>query len=87
VQATIHLAPPRRPARPGAVPDVRGLFYPVRLKVAARYGLVVRVLRLTERPMAVDGPVAGRTVRNAANWRLCALCHIEAAARRRAAAP
>jgi len=59
-EATIQLAPLRRPTRPGAVPDVRGLFYPVRLEVAGRYGLVVRVLRLTERPMAVDGLVGGR---------------------------
>ena len=59
-EATIHLAPLRRPARPGAVPDVRGLFYPVRPEAAGRYGLLVRVLRLTERPMAVDGLVAGR---------------------------
>jgi hypothetical protein len=59
-EATIHLAPLRRPARPGAVPDVRGLFYPVRPEAAGRYGLLVRVLRLTERPMAVDGLVADR---------------------------
>ena len=59
-EATIQLAPLRRPTRPGAVPDVRGLFYPVRPEAAGRYGLLVRVLRLTERPMAVDGLVADR---------------------------
>ena len=51
------LPPRRRRNRPAAVPDVRGLFYPVCLEVAGRYGLVVRVVRLTERPMAVDGLV------------------------------
>ena len=62
-EATTHLAPLRRPARPGAVPDVRGLFCPVRPEVADRSGLVarvVRVVRLTERPMAADGLVVDR---------------------------
>jgi len=58
VQATIHLAPRRRPARPRAVPDVRGLFYPLRLQAAGRYGLVVRVVRLTER-QPNEGSIAG----------------------------
>ena len=83
-EATIQLAPLRRPTRPGAVPDVRGLFYPVRLEVAGRYGLVVR---LTERPMVVEGWWPTGTVRNAANWCFCALCRIDAAARSRAAGP
>ena len=52
-----QLAPRRRRNRPWAVPDVRGLFYPVCLGVATRHGLHVRVVRLTERPMAVDGLV------------------------------
>jgi hypothetical protein len=52
-----QLAPRRRPARPGAVHDVRGLFYPVCLEVAGRHGLHVRIVRLTEHPMAVDGLV------------------------------
>ena len=72
------------PTRPGAVPDARGLFYPVRLQVAGRYGLVVR---LTERPMVVEGWWPTGTVRNAANWCFCALCRIDAAARSRAAGP
>ena len=54
---------PRRRNRPAAVPDVRGLFYPVCLEVAGRHGLVVRVVRLTERPMAVDGLVVDQDPR------------------------
>jgi hypothetical protein len=46
-----------RPARPVAVPDVRGLFYPVCVEVARRHRLQVTAVRLTERPMAVDGLV------------------------------
>jgi DnaJ-class molecular chaperone len=49
-----------RPSRPVAVPDVRGLFYPVCVEVARRYRLQVRVVRLTERPMPVDGLVVGQ---------------------------
>src|SRR5215469_9737044 len=52
-----RLGPRRRRTRPGAVPDVRGLFYHVCLEVATRRGLHVRTVRLTERPMAVDGLV------------------------------
>jgi hypothetical protein len=51
------------------VPDVRGLFYPVCLEVAGRYGLVVRVVRLTERPMAVDGLVVDQDPRPPATAR------------------
>jgi DnaJ domain len=51
------LGPWRRRNRPVAVPDVRGLFYHVCLEVATRRGLHVRIVRLTERPMAVDGLV------------------------------
>jgi hypothetical protein len=46
-----------RPSRPVAVPDVRGLFYPVCVEVARRHRLQVTAVRLTERPMAVDGLV------------------------------
>lgn len=52
-----QLAPRRRRNRPALVPDVRGLFYPVCLEAATRYGLHVRIVRLTPRPMAVDGLV------------------------------
>lgn len=57
------LWPRRRRQRFAAVPDVRGLFYPVCLEVAGRYGLVVRAVRLTERPMAVDGLVVDQDPR------------------------
>jgi hypothetical protein len=58
-----QLAPRRRRNRPRAVPDVRGLFYPVCLEVATRQGLHVRIIRLTERPMAVDGLVVDQDPR------------------------
>ena len=58
-----QLAPRRRPNRLGAVPDVRGLFYQVCLEVATRRGLHVRIVRLTERPMAVDGLVVDQDPR------------------------
>ena len=58
-----ELAPRRRRNRPGAVPDVRGLFYPVCLEVATRQGLHARVVRLTERPMPVDGLVVDQDPR------------------------
>ena len=57
------LGPRRRRNSPGAVPDVRGLFYQVYLEVATRHGLHVRAVRLTERPMAVDGLVVDQDPR------------------------
>jgi hypothetical protein len=54
------LGPRRRRNRPAAVPDVRGLFYQVCLEVASRRGLRLRTVRLTERPMAVDGLVVNQ---------------------------
>ena len=60
---TCWLAPRRRRNRPGAVPDVRGLFYHVCLEVATRHGLHVMTVRLTERPMAVDGLVVDQDPR------------------------
>ena len=39
------------------------------LEVAGRYGLVVRVVRLTERPMAVDGLVVDQDPRPPATAR------------------
>jgi len=58
---TDWLAPhPHPPARVG-VPDVRGLFHEVCLEVAGRFGLQVRAIRLTERPMAVDGLVVDQS--------------------------
>jgi len=63
------LGPRRRRNRPGAVPDVRGLFYHVCLEVATRRGLQVRTVRLTERPMAVDGLVVDQDPRPPAKAR------------------
>src|ERR1700722_8397668 len=56
----------RRPDGRAAVPDFRGLFYRVCLEVATRHGLHVRVVRLTERPMAVEEGVSGRHAHRAA---------------------
>ena len=53
----------RRRDRRAAVPDFRGLFYRVCLEVATRHGLHVRIVRLTERPMAVDGLVVDQDPR------------------------
>jgi len=58
-----QLAPRRRRNRPGAAPDVRGLFYTVCLEVATRHGLRVGIIRLTQRPMAVDGLVVDQDPR------------------------
>lgn len=49
--------PRRRRNRPVAVPDIRGLLYHAGLEAATRRGLHPRIVRLTERPMAVDGLV------------------------------
>jgi DnaJ domain len=53
----------RRRNGPGAVPDVRALFYHVCLEAATRRGLHVRTVRLTERPMAVEGLVVDQDPR------------------------
>jgi DnaJ domain len=63
------LGPRRRRNGPGAVPDVRGLFYQVCLEAATRRGLRVRTVRLTERPMAVDGLVVDQDPRPPATAR------------------
>jgi hypothetical protein len=57
------LRPRHRRNRPGAVPDVRGLFYHAGLEVATRRGLHLRPVRLTEHPMAVDGLVVDQDPR------------------------
>ena len=59
----------RRRNRPGAVPDVRGLFFPVGLEVATRRGLRVRIVQLTEHAMAVDGLVVDQDPRPPAKAR------------------
>jgi DnaJ-class molecular chaperone len=43
-----------------AVPDVRGLFNGTCREVARRHGLEVTAVRLTERPMAVEGLVVSQ---------------------------
>jgi hypothetical protein len=43
------------------VPDVRGLFYGACMDVAGRVGLRVAPIRLTQRPMPVEGLVVGQT--------------------------
>ena len=52
----------RRPQRrePAGVPDVRGLFTGTCREVARRHGLEVTAVRLTERPMAVEGLVVSQ---------------------------
>jgi curved DNA-binding protein CbpA len=52
----------RKPARRGpvAVPDVRGLFNGTCREVARRHGLEITTVRLTERPMAVEGLVVSQ---------------------------
>ena len=55
--------PPRR--RAAAVPDVRGLFTGTCREVARRHGLEVTAVRLTERPMPVEGLVVSQ---DPASW-------------------
>ena len=58
---TDWLAPHPGPARRLAVPDVRGLFYSVCLELTGRLDLRVIAVRLTPRPMPVDGLVVGQS--------------------------
>ncbi len=55
------LAPHPRPPRRVPVPDVRGLFYSVCLEVAGGLGLQVTAIRLTDRPMPVDGLIVDQS--------------------------
>ena len=57
----------RRRNRPGAVPDVRGLFFPVGLEVATRRGLRVRIVDSRRRTGGV-----WQGVRRARPWPGCA---------------
>ena len=57
------LAPHPRPPRRLAVPDFRGLPVRLCLRGAARMGLRVQVVRLTENPMPVEGLVVGQVPR------------------------
>jgi DnaJ domain len=58
---TDWLAPHPSPPRRLAVPDVRGLFYSVCLELTGRIDLRVTAVRLTPRPMPVDGLVVGQS--------------------------
>lgn len=51
---------PRLPRRV-EVPDVRGLFYSVCLEITGKLGFRIITVRLTERPMPVDGLVIGQS--------------------------
>ena len=55
------LAPHPGPPRRVAVPDVRGLFFSVCLGITGKLGLRVTAVRLTARPMPVDGLVVGQS--------------------------
>lgn len=66
---TEWLSPSPGPPRHVTVPDVRALFFSRCLEIAARAGLQVSAVRLTEHPLPVDGlvidqsPQPGRRVR------------------------
>jgi hypothetical protein len=51
---------PRRP-RHVPVPDVRGLFYSVCLEIVGKLGFRLSTVRLTQRPLPVDGLVVGQS--------------------------
>jgi hypothetical protein len=52
---------PKPPSRRVTVPDVRGLFYGVCFVAGGRLGLRVTAVRLTERPMPVEGLVVSQS--------------------------
>ncbi|MGH3296333.1 MAG: DnaJ domain-containing protein [Trebonia sp.] len=52
---------PTHPPRHVTVPDVRGLFYSVCLRVTGKLGFRLNPVRLTEHPMPVDGLVVGQS--------------------------
>jgi hypothetical protein len=60
--------PPRRPGRI-VVPDVRWLFYSVCREALRGHELELNVIRLTERPMPVDGVVVDQSPRPLAKAR------------------
>jgi DnaJ domain len=62
LQALTELLAPR-PSEPRrvTVPDVRGLFYSVCSPAVSRLGLRVVAVRLTERPMPVDGLIVAQS--------------------------
>ena len=66
---TEWLAPHPRPPMRVTVPDVRGLFHSVCLEIAGRVDLRIRVVRLTEHPMPVDGLIVDQAPRSPAKAR------------------
>lgn len=63
------MTPPPRAPRRVAVPDVRGLFYSVCLGITGKLGFRVIPVRLTGRPLPVDGLVVDQSPRPAAKVR------------------
>ncbi|HXT88317.1 MAG TPA: hypothetical protein VN714_03560 [Trebonia sp.] len=51
---------PRKPSRV-TVPDLRGLFYSVCIGITGKLGLHVTTVRLTKRPMPVDGLIVAQS--------------------------
>ena len=64
------LAPHPGPPRRVTVPDVRGLFYSACSGITGKLGLRITTVRLTERPMPVEGLVVNQTPRpgSRARW-------------------
>jgi len=60
---TEFLAPHPGPPRRVAVPDVRGLFYNAGSGITSKLGFRIAAVRLTERPMPVEGLVVGQAPR------------------------
>jgi hypothetical protein len=69
IALTEWLAPPPRPPMRITVPDLRGLFHSVCLEIAGRVDLRVRVVRLTEHPMPVDGLIVDQAPQSPAKAR------------------
>jgi PASTA domain len=63
------LAPHPGPPRRVTVPDVRGLFFSVCLGISGKLGLRVTTVRLTARPLPVDGLVVAQSPKPATRAR------------------
>ena len=57
----LGVLPRRGPPRRVEVPDVRGLFFSVCLGVTGKAGLRLTTVRLTARPMPVDGLIVAQS--------------------------
>jgi curved DNA-binding protein CbpA len=69
MQLTDWLAPGPYVARRVVVPDLRGLFHSVCFDIAGKLDLRINVVRLTARPMPVDGLVVDQSPRPPAKAR------------------